>query len=312
MEKAKYIRFVKDYNLPINIFDKEHIDYYRELYKDFWPVEAENQMNQEIESFDGNVQKWLEHYGQFRDTIINTLENSKDYLGFNNGSMSYFDIPNIGLGEKSLYTEETDGGLFLSIDLCKANFQALKYVGVIKNDTYEDFIKSFGGSEYFTKSKYLRQVIFGKLNPKRQIKVEKYLIWKILSLLSYNGKLQLYSYNSDEIVYKILNLSDILKNGDLEGIKTMAKQDLGIDIKAEVVQIKRLPIINSNGNKVDAYIRRNIYTGEEKLKKVSTTFFPQIWKLYKGMEINEMDRHFFFEDQIATFNNPLILIKNEN
>ena len=33
----KYLRFTKDYNLPINIFNEEMFSYYRELYKDFWP-----------------------------------------------------------------------------------------------------------------------------------------------------------------------------------------------------------------------------------------------------------------------------------
>ena len=313
MNKGKYIRFVKDYSLPINIFDEEHINYYRELYKDFWPTEGENLMNKEIEQFDGNVDKWLEHYGQIRDNIINTLENSDEYKDFNTRVLSEFDIPTPQIGEHSCYTENNDGSLFLSVDLRKANFQALKYVNIIKEDTYEDFVKTFGASDYFANSKYLRQVIFGKLNPKRQIKVEKFLIYNIIkyfNLLKNFSALELFSINSDEVVYKISNLSDVSKL-DLEAIKEKIKEILGIDVKLEIVEIKRLPIINSNGNRIDAYVRKNIYTLEETLKKASTTFYPQIWKLYKGMEITEMDRHFFFEDQIATFNNPLILLKND-
>ena len=77
----------------------------------------------------------------------------------------------------------------------------------------------------------------------------------------------------------------------------------------QLVKISRLNIVNCNGNKVDAYIRKNIYTGVETLKKTSTTFFPQIWKLYKGLEIEEIDRMFYVENQIAVFKEPLELIK---
>ena len=221
--------------------------------------------------------------------------------------MSEFDIPNIGIGEHSLYNEETDGGLFLSIDLKKANFQALKYVGVLKDDTYEDFIHRFGGSDYFAKSKYLRQVIFGKLNPKRQVKVEKYLVYNIHGIMNGVPGLELYSINSDELVYRCTSLQDLLTEDKLKFLEVLVKEKFNINIRAEIVSIRRLKIVNANGNKVDAFVRTNIYTKEEKLKKASTTFFPQIYKIYKGEEITEKDMTFFFEDQIARFVKPLTL-----
>lgn len=315
MSNKKNLRFTKDYNLPINIFNEEMFSYYRDLYKEFWPLDAEYRMNNEIKLFNDNVDEWLAHYAKIRDNIIFGLENSEEYKEFNQSDLSKYDIPNLGVGERSLYNEESEGGIFLSIDLKKANFQALKYVGVLKDETYKDFIHRNNGTDYFADSKYLRQVIFGKLNPKRQIKVEKYLIYQIhklfcqlfvdLKLFSY----QLYSVNSDEIVYTAHTLIDLPSQTMLELFEKQVKEMLGIEVRAELVQISRLNIVNSNGNKVDAYIRKNVYTGVETLKKASTTFFPQIWKLYKGLEINEMDRTFFFEDQLATFKEPLKLVE---
>lgn len=304
----KNLRFSKDYNLPINIFNEEMFSYYRELYKDFWPYNEELLMNDEIKSFDNNVDIWLEFYGRLRDNIINTLENSKEYIDFNSKDLSEYDIPKeLNVGEHSIYNEECEGKYFMSIDLKKANFQALKHVGVLNDDTYEDFIKRFGGTEYFAKSKYLRQVIFGKLNPKRQVKVEKYLMSKILKdFTAWN----LYSLNSDEAVFLLTeNEVNSLTSQVVEFLENNIKKKLGINVRIEVVTIKRLPIVNSHGNKVDAYVRHNVITGEETLKKASTTFYPQIYKLWKGMEINEKDRTFFFEDQLATFNEPLMFLK---
>ena len=300
---VKNIRFTKDYNLPINIFNEEMFSYYRELYKDFWPFDAEHRMNQEIKQFNDNVDEWLAHYAKIRDNIIFSLENSEKYKEFNTCDLSKYDIPNLGIGEHSLYTEENEGKHFLSIDLKKANFQGLKYVGVISDDTYRDFIYRNNGSNYFADSKYLRQVIFGKLNPKRTIKVEKFLIYQIyLDCIREYGIKNLYSLNSDEIVF-----TDNVSEERLQYIEKKCKDLYGIEVKAEMVQISRLDIINDNGNKVDAYIRKNDYTGYEVLKKASTTFFPQIWKLYKGLEITEMDRKVYFENQIATFDKPLKL-----
>ena len=317
MNNRKNLRFTKDYNLPINIFNDEMFSYYRELYSDFWPFEAEERMNKEIDSFNGNVDLWLEHYSKIRDNIINTLENSEEYQKFNTSDLSKYDILNLGIGEHSLYNEESEGMIFLSIDLKKANFQALKYAGVLKDETYKDFILRMGGTEYFADSKYLRQVIFGKLNPKRQIKVEKYLIYKLHQYFcshfinnSTEWDYSLYSLNSDEIVYNIKSLINVPTKEQLELFEKLVKNTLNIEIRAELVVINRLNIVNSHGNKVDAYIRKNVYTGKETLKKASTTFFPQIWKLYKGLEINEFDKTFFFEDQLAVFNNPLQLVDN--
>ena len=43
--------------------------------------------------------------------------------------------------------------------------------------SYEDWVKKFTDLEYIIESKYTRQVVFGKLNPSRQIKVENYMIF---------------------------------------------------------------------------------------------------------------------------------------
>lgn len=304
----KYLRFTKDYNLPINIFNEEMFSYYRELYKDFWPYHEEQLMEDDIKSFDNNVDVWLEFYAHLRDNIINTLENSEAYKIFNTKDLSEYDIPKeLNVGEHSIYNEETEGKYFMSIDLKKANFQALKYVGILNDKTYEDFIKRFGGNEYFAKSKYLRQVIFGKLNPKRQVKVEKYLMSKILK--DFSGW-NLYSLNSDEAVFLLTeNEVKSLTSEVIDFMESNIKKKLGIEVRIEVITIKRLPIVNSHGNKVDAYIRHNVITGEDTLKKASTTFYPQIYKLWKNMEINEKDKTFFFEDQLATFNESLTLLK---
>lgn len=301
----KYIRFVKDYNLPINIFDEDMFAYYRELYADFWPHEAEALMEKEIEEC-GSVDKWLEKYAELRDNIINTLENSEEWKTFNQCDMSQYAVSST-IGERNIYTEEQHNCIFISIDLKKANFQALRSLGIIKESTYEDFIYKFGGSKYFAGSKYLRQVIFGKLNPKRIITYEKYLIHKVLALVQErHAEWNLFSVMSDEVIFKV-DVNTFPGARETRDIEALVKETLGLDVRVEVIVVEHFPVVNYKGDKVDAYTRFNVWTRETKLKKVSTTFYPQVWRLYKNEDIQENDLKFFFEGQVCKFIEPLKL-----
>ena len=320
-KKKLYQRFSKDYNLPINIFDEEIFEYYKVLYKDFFPFDALDNVIDLIETkYDGNVELWLDYCASVRDNAINYILENEKYKEFNTSDLSKYNI-SLPCSERSCYSEETNGKFYLSIDLKKANFQALKYVGVIDDYNYDIFIRRMGGDDYIAGSKYLRQVIFGKCNPSRQIKIEKYLMnmvyFAVKNKLNHNG-FNIFSFNSDEIVFEANN--EIIEKINVNGFECyksnmqtlidelygIINKYLNIDVTIELNQINSLNIFNYNASKVDAYVKRNCITGKEVLKKASTTFYPQIYKLYKGMEITKMDMTFYFENQLASFNLPLI------
>ena len=307
-------RFVKDYNLPINVFDDNLFEYYIQLY-DFFPYLRYKETIEKIEGeYDGCVEKWLEYCASVRDNAINGVMETEEYKKFNSMDLNQYNFTPI-CGERSCYTEETSGKRFLSIDLKKANFQALKYVGVISDATYEQFIHRFGGDDYIANSKYLRQVIFGKMNPSRQIKIEKYLMSKVYEAIkdiTEDYGLTIFSLNSDELIFEIPK--EFYDNGliDYENSRELAKsicglvrENVGVEIKVEYIEVKRLPIVSANGTKIDAYERTNLFTNQKTLKKASTTFFPQIYKLWNEMLIEDYDMVFYFENQLATFNQEL-------
>ena len=310
MENNKLrLRFVKDYNLPINVFDEEMFKYYTELY-DFFPRERWESLKSMIgEKYGGNVERWLEYCANVRDTAIESVIGSEKYKEFNERNPLFPMENRKSIGEHSCYNQETDGCNFVSIDLKKANFQAMKYMGVIDDETYDDFIERNGGDDYIKGSKYLRQVIFGKMNPGRTVSVEKHIMNTVMSVSDevLPMEFKLYSQNSDELVYKQWAGFYGEMKVICPVIEKVVNEKFGIDVRAEFVQIRKLPIVNVNGNNVDAYVRKNLITGEETLKKASTTFYPQIYKLWKGMEIEDRDLVFFFEDQLCRFNNPLII-----
>lgn len=317
-------RFVKDFNLPINIFDDEMFKYYRETYKDIWPEEEYKSLSSEIiNKYDCEIEPWLNHYAEVRDNIITDLYESEEFQKFNNGPMDFYDkgireyLNGYELGDRKLYTEETCGKHFLSIDLRKANFQALKYVDVIKNaDTYDEFIALYDDSPYLAKSKYTRQVIFGKLNPKRTTTVEKWMVARIFdwfytssfygTILSKNrGIVVPFAIKSDELVFSVPGSDDGITDVSLLELEGKIKDTLGYDVRCEYYEVEKLPIVNCNDVPVDAYVRRNLISGDETLKSVSAIFFPQVYKLYRGEEITDKDLLFYAEGQTAKFVEPL-------
>lgn len=315
-------RFAKDFNLPINIFNEEMFEYYHNLYKDFWPEEEWEALNKEIiEGYNGNFELWLQHYADVRDKIITTVLESPEFKNFNNYNMSVYEVHkevrDLSIPDRTSYTEVYEGHKYLSLDLKKANFQALVHAGVLFDKSYEDFINKYDKSFYFKKSKYTRQVIFGKLNPKRTTTVEKFIIsgiFKHLSLMNQfntvvatnNGICTPFSFKTDEFIWEV---NGELTKEDIEYLENIVLHEFGYLVRCEYYEIKKLPIVNTNGNTVDAFVRTNLITSEQVLKSVSSIYYPQVYQLWKGNEITEKDMLFWYEDQLASFIKPLKIEK---
>ena len=315
-------RFVKDYNLPINVVDSPYFEYYMETY-DWFPKKEYEELINDIEiRFGGNVNLWLEEYAEMRDEIITTIENTDAYRDFNTCDMKQWEIPKEmkNFPDMNIYNQSSIGKTFISIDLKKANFQALKWVNpdiVLDSDTYEDLIDSWGyDSEYMRTSKYTRQVIFGKLNPKRTITVEKYIMSKVYDVIindkmnfigEYDAKLV--AFKSDELIFEVLVENPVVGSEQLfQYMKQLIKDNVGVDVHIDLFKVGRIETLNHNNITVDCYIRTNLLTGEEKLKSASQIFYPQLYKIWKGKEINEKDLVFLGEGQLATFLYPLKLV----
>jgi hypothetical protein len=218
----------------------------------------------------------------------------------------------------NIYNQSSIGKTFVSIDLKKANFQAFKFINpliVFNADTYEDMIDMFTPekNEYFRTSKYTRQVIFGKLNPKRTITVEKYIMGRVYEYINESmekifSECKLIAYKSDELIYEVYdsNLDDI--DQSLKNFEYLIAYGMKIDVRIEIFKVGRIECKNHNGITVDCYIRQNLVTGEEILKSCSQIFYPQFYKIWKGQPIVMIDLAFTAEGQTAHFDLPLELV----
>lgn len=304
-------RFVKDYKLPITIFEKDLFNYFLDLYdKTLNTHEKFDMLKKTLDKFE-SVPNFLDYYYTIRNNIITDLNKKESYKNFSNFDMNKYSIPQKMFSKNDVFKECNVGKIFISIDLVKANYQCLKYFdkNIIDNtSSYEEFISQYTDIEYFLKSKYLRQVIFGNISPNRQQVVEKYMTYQILNyLLEQNifSKEQVKMFSADEIV---IELSNELYNYNLNSYKnysdnlTKMIKNLGFEVDIEIYYLNVIKSkSNSDKDKIYGYIKElKNKTGIE-FMCVSQIFKSQVFKHYYGLPIEENDLIFFHEGRRCKF-----------
>ena len=305
-------KFVKDYQLPIQVVQSPYFEANLKLLEDDCKANTKylDLLETVRDKFDGNMQKFLEYRHSVEDQILGYILNSEAYKAFN-GDKSTIPSETPIVGSPELYTKEQCGCFFVSYDMIKANFQALRYANpaIVKDcDTYEQFIEKFTDIEYFKHAKQLRQVLFGKLNGKRTSSIEKYISNLFAKELAkrYDGKMKPYSIKTDEIILKFLGTEAefkklCVKNEEFNGFRFRVNK-----FKLVSKDFKRG---NSDKN-LTAYIKEDYLNGcKRTLHCVPDAYYPQVYKLLNGMEITPSDLVFYYDHELAKFMYPLELIK---
>lgn len=304
-------RFVSDYKLPIQMTDEKYFFYYLDLYeKDYQSRTKYDKLCDLIEKeYNGSPNKFLDDYYHIRDTIITTVENSEAYKKFNEMDMNKFSIKDkLNITSNNIYNETNVGKVFVSFDLKKANFQALKYVDpeiVLNSKSYQEFIGKFTSLEYVAESKYTRQVIFGKLNPKRHITVEKYIIRKIYDFLKDRWGLpyNCVSISNDEIIFNIGELKKLYTDEVFSVVDKVNECNkfindvLGFEMNVEVYVLHKVQLCCDKFKRSCYYYKEYITPNNTngKLVCVPSNYFPIVYKLFNGLTLQEEDYHFDYE-----------------
>ena len=294
-------RFLSDLNLPFQFVDFNHFMYCINTfgYKKKW----ENLLALIDERYDGNPNKFLDDYYQIRDNIINSTLNNNGYQYFNTlMEMDYFslDAESRCIPSTSIYNRENNKKYFLSIDLKHSNFQTLKHIlsGIVNNaNTYEEFIGGFTDLDYIKNSKYTRQVIFGKLNPKRQITATKYFTNEIRKLVEpiinpYGYKIV--SMRTDEIVFEVpaneihTELTDELHDMILETTK--------FDVHVEFFKLFAFEFKDmESGTCKFTFYQKDFGDGDISFKGIPNTYYKMVQKLYFNEPLCDEDYLFEYE-----------------
>jgi hypothetical protein len=294
-------RFCKDCNIPINIFDEP---YFSErlaiLDSQFNCIDKFDVFCEELECFN-NEQCYFEYYNSIKDSVIRMIKENTSFSAFLEDKFDDVRLIkySIDVGNNNLYIDENNGKTFISLDMKKANFSALKHYSssIFKEtETWEDYIGLFTNSEHIKNSKYIRQVILGACNPKKQTQYEYYL----MALLYLHMKellgddIEVFSIGTDEIIISANNL--ICSDERIKEVIDSCPNNIGSLIRFEKFDLHK---IGEYGWMKSIY--NDIEDKQVVFKGLNRDVYHQIVKHFLNKPIVENDLVFYYNGTLAKF-----------
>lgn len=305
-------RFVSDFNLPIQVVQSPYFeDSLRLLEKDFGAQTKYAELLALVaDKFDDKPNAFLEYRNTVVNDVLSYIENSeayKEFLADKEVLKEYAPV----VASHELYTTQQSGGLFISYDMIKANFQALRYANpaIVKDaKTYEEFISKFTDIEYFQNAKQLRQETFGKLNGKRTAAIEKRISNEFARLLTddLRDKFTLFSIKTDEIILKFNGTEE-----EFEKVNVANREYDGFMFRVNKFKLTHKVFKRHTSNaRIVAFIKEDYLNGHRRtLHCVPATYYPQVYKLLNGIKINDSDLVFYFDHELSKFLYPLEVVE---
>lgn len=195
--------FCKMFDLNVPSFDE--FDYYKNQFSRLDRWKNLDELIKLYESAESEIVDMFEYRMNKIDEIITFIKSTRAYNDMVDDNL----IPDYPTNKGFEYSE---GVNYLSVDLRMANWQAMKkydpdFINEL-GDTYSVLLNKFDVPEIFHKSKHFRQYIFGNLNPKRQIKMQRVLVQDVINALQKHG-LKIECVKNDEVIYSFDNIEDV-------------------------------------------------------------------------------------------------------
>lgn len=295
-------RFCKDCNIPIKIFKEPY------FMKRLWTLNSYyNTWTKwctfiyELSKYK-NEQEYFEEYKRVKEAAMDFIKNSEGYKDFIDEDDNLFSLSyDLHITSNSIYHPSNDGRIFISIDMKQANYSALNYFDsdktIFDGKSWEDFLRKFTDNEHIIKSKYIRQVILGNCNPKRQITYEKYLMGLVLNILLHNENMftipkeNIISFGNDDITIDVTDNIDIYYL--YKNIKSVCERILFVPLEVEMFKLIKI-------KGTDGYIREPIMSEtKRKIKGVDANMIHFVIRKLNNEEINEDDLVFVHDDRLA-------------
>lgn len=308
LTKSLRERFCKDNNINIKVFDEPYFSERLDLYNRAMPekcIDAKYQRFCEYVNKFAKDKDYFDEYGRVKDAAISAIKTNEAYQLFNTADFNKCGYKyDLQYPEREIYKDYNVEKVFVSVDMKKANFTALRCYDptVFGNaDSWEEFVGKFTNSEYIKSSKYIRQVIMGNCNPSRQITYEKYLMGLLLKEMPLD-KYLVVSVKNDEIIFDVTEqVSDeqvgvFFMEIQQEVLKAASKVNKFLELKVELFRIEKL-------EGCDGY-KRIFFDGvsrHEEYKSISSFDFPIVLRKELGEEVMDTDKVFVFDGKLAKF-----------
>ena len=291
-------RFCKDCGYKVNVFSDSL--FFNALSKIDGAIEKYDEFEEMVYNKMGGEGNFLDYYDKVCNDAILTIKLSEGYKKFNIDDFSKYALKN-QYPTKQIYNFINIGKQFISIDMKKANFNALRNydASIFSNkNTWEDFLKQFTKEKYILESKNIRQAIMGKCNSGRQETYEKYLMDKLFKKVSHLFKdLSLKSFNKDELVFEIENFDEY------ENIKNSLEKILSKFEVPTAVEVFNLAGIKDKNEKIQGYVKEFI-DGTYEFKAINSMILNIAQKSYNNEEIADEDIIFESDFGPAKLLNP--------
>lgn len=249
----------------LNIASFEDFNYYKEQFSRLERWKGMDELVSLFEKAEEEIEDMFEYRMRKIDEIIDYIKGTRAYNDMVDDNL----IPDYPTNKNYEYSE---GVNYLSIDLKMANWQAMKkydpsFVNEL-GEEYSDLLNKFDVPEVFHRSKHFRQYIFGNLNPKRQIKMQRVLVQDIYNALSkYNLKVEF--IKNDEIIYSFEKIEDVREiieglNGDdftvrAFTIKRVENFRINQYLCKDSGEILHSELVGCNGHKFFMYLKKYIF-----------------------------------------------------
>jgi len=293
-------RFLKDWSIPFQVVQEPFWNYAIDEINLVYDTKSNVQLLEETIKKLGTEEEFFSEGHRIKYDLINSIKSTKTYQKLGQDKLNDYKIQN-KVKQQNIYTVDNTNKTFISLDLKKANFNVFKYYNpelVLNFETYEDLIGSVTDLEYFKGSKYLRQVIFGNLLPKKQQLLQKFVIGKLVEFLSNEMNIQIediLSSSSDEVVF-------VVGENDAEQIVQSIKNKLHQieDVKefASWVHVETFKLVQVENK---PYFVKEFPSDKVEFKGIPSFLFMQVYKKYFNKEEIDLDRVFYHEGFLARF-----------
>lgn len=328
-------RFAEDNKFPITVFEPGIWEYYLDLYEPVMKTKTKwNEFLRIIDTeFGGEPERYLHEYRvAMKEVMIGAIKAVPEYENkFNNSGdrLTEFEVfPEFlrGIREGDIYNEGFVGETYLSVDLSSANLQALYHItpdffpgqGKISWDNnpkniykgwLRDTLKGIfpeKAIEYISDLKYTRQVIFGNCNPKRQTKIEKFLVGQAAQAFYEIGGLNPVMHGWDEVIFRVEQ--NYPKDTDLLRIAKEMADTKEIFVKPEIYKLSSIEYRTHNDVSIRVY-KKEYENGEIKYKGINKLYHAQIYEDLYGIEQDSLDRDLMFYHQTNDLSKFIYRIK---
>lgn len=295
-------RFCKDCNLPINLYDSPYFEQRLSTIDPLFDCITDYEVFKDEINIFANEEEYFAYYNRVKDNAIKYITERPSYETFSNS-----DVPTLNkYPRKELYSDCNDGKVFFSIDMRKANFSVLSTLYpdlVCYREHWDDFIKMFTEFDHIKNSKYIRQVILGACNPKKQTQWERFLMENVAMSIERSLNLcHIISVSTDEI---LIESESPVSMSSMELNSIVDRECKSISHLLKVTKFKLRKLEGFGWVKQFLHPSSTDYVLPEcyEFKCVEADKFHILAKLYRGEEITDDDLVFYNNGHLARYLN---------